>query len=112
MTNLKYLYSNEDLLFFIASLPILCSVCIVGDVGGIQMQVVPQTQFIPLPESLCLIIMDLNNNRIIATLDLIRERLAHCYGPDMQLPNDQLIYDTLGQLIRERKVFHTGEETF
>ncbi|XP_064611920.1 uncharacterized protein LOC135475891 isoform X2 [Liolophura sinensis] len=84
----------------------------IGDVGGIQMQVVPQTQFIPLPESLCLIIMDLNNNRIIATLDLIRERLAHCYGPDMQLPNDQLIYDTLGQLIRERKVFHTGSGYF
>ncbi|KAL4240185.1 Storkhead box 1 [Mactra antiquata] len=79
----------------------------IGDVNGIEMQVIPQTQFIPLPEALCLIIMDLNNNQIVATLDTVCERLKHCYQ-GLHLPSNQLVYDTLGQLIRERKVFHTG----
>ncbi|KAH3863375.1 hypothetical protein DPMN_026360, partial [Dreissena polymorpha] len=77
------------------------------DVNGIEMQVIPQTQFIPLPEALCLIIMDLNNGQIVATLDTVCERLKHCYQ-GIHLPSNQLVYETLGQLIRERKVFHTG----
>lgn len=72
------------------------------------MQVIPQTQFIPLPEALCLIIMDLNNSQIVATLDTVYERLKHSYQ-GIHLPSNQLVYDTLGQLIRERKVFHTGK---
>ncbi|KAL5018696.1 hypothetical protein ScPMuIL_004418 [Solemya velum] len=79
----------------------------IGDINGIEMQVIPQTQFIPLPEALCLIIMDLNTHQVVATLDTIREKL-HQYYKEMQAPSDQLIYDTLGNLIRERKVFHTG----
>lgn len=79
-----------------------------GDVNGIEMQVIPQTQFIPLPEALCLIIMDLNNSQIVATLDTVYERLKHSYQ-GIHLPSNQLVYDTLGQLIRERKVFHTGK---
>ncbi|KAL3877588.1 hypothetical protein ACJMK2_035284 [Sinanodonta woodiana] len=83
----------------------------IGDINGIHMQVIPQTQFIPLPEALCLIIMDLNNRQILATLDVVRERLYQWYQ-GMHLPSDQLIYDTLGALIRERKVFHTGSGYF
>lgn len=71
------------------------------------MQVIPQTQFIPLPEALCLIIMDLNNSQIVATLDTVCERLKTGYQ-ELHLPSNQHVYDTLGQLIRERKVFHTG----
>jgi hypothetical protein len=78
-----------------------------GDVNGIEMQVIPQTQFIPLPEALCLIIMDLNNSQIVATLDTVCERLKIGYQ-GLHLPSNQHVYDTLGQLIRERKVFHTG----
>ncbi|XP_045214185.2 uncharacterized protein LOC123564574 isoform X2 [Mercenaria mercenaria] len=78
-----------------------------GDVNGIEMQVIPQTQFIPLPEALCLIIMDLNNSQIVATLDTVCERLKFGYQ-GLHLPSNQHVYDTLGQLIRERKVFHTG----
>nr|KAG5710169.1 hypothetical protein BaRGS_006688 [Batillaria attramentaria] len=69
------------------------------------MQVIPQTQFIPLPDSLCLIITELNNAQQAATLDSIRARLQRWYQ-NTTLPSHQLIYDTLGQLIRERKVFH------
>ncbi|XP_052791277.1 storkhead-box protein 1-like isoform X2 [Mya arenaria] len=78
-----------------------------SDVQGIEMQVIPQTQFIPLPEALCLLILDLNNSQIVATLDTVTERLRQRYQ-GMNLPSNQLMYDTLGQLIRERKVFHTG----
>ncbi|KAK7501990.1 hypothetical protein BaRGS_00006742 [Batillaria attramentaria] len=80
----------------------------IGDVNGIEMQVIPQTQFIPLPDSLCLIITELNNAQQAATLDSIRARLQRWYQ-NTTLPSHQLIYDTLGQLIRERKVFHNGE---
>ncbi|XP_071106007.1 uncharacterized protein [Haliotis cracherodii] len=83
----------------------------IGDVNGIEMQVIPQTQFIPLPDALCLIIMDLNNRRIVATLDTIKEKLVEWYR-EMTMPNDQLIFDTLGALIRERKVFHSGTGYF
>lgn len=79
----------------------------IGDVNGIEMHVIPQSQFIPLPEALCLLIMDLNNSQVVATLDTICERLKSCYQ-GLQLPGSQHVYDTLGQLIRERKVFHTG----
>lgn len=79
----------------------------IGDVNGIEMQVIPQTQFIPLPDSLCLIITELNNSQQAATLDSIRARLQRWYQ-NTALPTHQLIYDTLGQLIRERKVFHNG----
>ena len=87
-----------------------CTACLppAGDVNGIEMQVIPQTQFIPLPDSLCLIITELNNGSQPATLDSIRARLHRCYS-NTNLPSHQLIYDTLGQLIRERKVIHNGQ---
>lgn len=72
------------------------------------MEVIPQTQFIPLSEILCMVILDLNNKQVVATLDIIQERLNQCYK-GMQIPAPPVIYDTLGTLIRERKIFHTGE---
>ncbi|KAJ8318478.1 hypothetical protein KUTeg_003569 [Tegillarca granosa] len=81
------------------------------DVNGIEMQVIPQTQFIPLPEILCLVILELNNQRVVATLNTIQERLLKCYS-ETETPNLQVLYDTLGSLIRERKVFHTGSGYF
>lgn len=72
------------------------------------MELIPQTQFIPLSEILCMVILDLNNRQVVATLDIIQERLNQCYK-GMQIPSPPVIYDTLGTLIRERKIFHTGE---
>lgn len=72
------------------------------------MQVIPQTHFIPLPDAVCSIIMDLNMRRIVATLEMVLEKLSVLYK-DMTVPSQQLVFDTLGSLIRERKVFHTGE---
>ncbi|CAL1526324.1 unnamed protein product, partial [Lymnaea stagnalis] len=83
----------------------------IGDVNGIQMQVIPQTQFMPLPDALCSIIMDLNMRRIMATLDVILEKLSQWYK-DMTVPTQQLVFDTLANLIKDRKVFHTGSGYF
>ncbi|XP_041363112.1 uncharacterized protein LOC121378839 isoform X2 [Gigantopelta aegis] len=83
----------------------------IGDVNGIEMQVIPQTQFIPLPDALCLIIMDLNNQRVVATLDTIFEKLQAWYC-GMTMPNNQLIFNTLSHLVQERKIFHTGSGYF
>ncbi|XP_061180935.1 uncharacterized protein LOC133189577 [Saccostrea echinata] len=83
----------------------------IGDVDGINMEVIPQTQFVPLSEILCMVILELNNKQVVATLDTIQERLNQCYK-GMQIPSPPLIYDTLGTLIRERKIFHTGSGYF
>lgn len=82
-------------------------IVITGDIGNITMQEVPQNHFIPLPEILCLIILDLNNKQILATVDIIQAQLKKCYQ-GTQLPSNQLVYETLHNLIQERKLFHTG----
>lgn len=60
---------------------------IVGDVGGIEMQEVPQTQFIPLPEVLCLIVSGLNRVGQPATLISIIETLQEEYT-GMTIPKE------------------------
>lgn len=68
-----------------------------------------QTQFTPLPESICIAVSALNQTNIKATLESVRDKLRLSYE-DVQLPPDQIIYDTLGTLIRERKLYHTGKQ--
>jgi hypothetical protein len=58
---------------------------IAGDIGGIEMQEVPQTQFVPLPEVLCLVISQLNRIGHPATLDTVADEIAHEY-PGMAVP--------------------------
>ncbi|XP_071129655.1 storkhead-box protein 2-like [Mytilus edulis] len=88
-----------------------CRIEKIGDIGNITMQEVPQNHFIPLPEILCLIILDLNNKQILATVDIIQAQLKKCYQ-GTQLPSNQLVYETLHNLIQERKLFHTGSGYF
>lgn len=88
-----------------------CKIEKIGDIGNITMQEVPQNHFIPLPEILCLIILDLNNKQILATVDIIQAQLKKCYQ-GTQLPSNQLVYETLHSLIQERKIFHTGSGYF
>ena len=80
-----------------------------GEVHGLSMEVLAQTQFTPLPEALCLIISELTTNTgSMASLDNILDHLrSNYYG--MQQPSEHIVYETLGSLIRERKLFHTGE---
>ena len=75
------------------------------------MQVIPQTQFTPLPDALCSVIQGLNSRRLPATLDVVLDKLE-AWHKDVTPPTQQLIFDTLAALIRDRKVFHTGELSF
>jgi hypothetical protein len=68
---------------------------------------VPQGQFTPLPDALCWVIHDLVQRKDSAhnpaTLDRILASLDD-YFPDNVRPSKDLIYVTLGKLIRDRKV--------
>lgn len=78
-----------------------------GDVGSIDMLPVPQTQFAPLSEALCKVVADLNGEQVVATTESIRARLEESF-PEMQVPCEDILHKTLGGLIRERKIYHTG----
>ncbi|ELU02255.1 hypothetical protein CAPTEDRAFT_54960, partial [Capitella teleta] len=90
----------------------------VGDVHGIMMEAIPQAHFTPLPEALCQIISDITRSACEdvnllkrlnagASLDAILDRLQESYRA-MQQPSEHIVYETLGNLMKERKIFHTG----
>ncbi|XP_077999591.1 uncharacterized protein LOC144452373 [Glandiceps talaboti] len=82
-----------------------------GDVEPIEFTPVPQSQFIPLTEVLCLIIAELNKRKYVATMEKIREKLTDCYG-DVKLPSEEILRKSFSHLIKEQKVCHTGEGYF
>jgi hypothetical protein len=69
---------------------------------------VPQTQFTPLPEALCIIISDLTKSQPAASFDAILDHMKDRYR-GLQQPKEQITYETLGSLIKDRKIYHTGE---
>lgn len=71
------------------------------------MCLIQQTQFTPLPEALCVVIHELNVEELPATLDSVQERLHDRYK-GMQSPPEEIVYETLGSLMKERKIYHTG----
>ncbi|GAB6024259.1 hypothetical protein CHUAL_008953 [Chamberlinius hualienensis] len=82
-----------------------------GDVSGLEIQVIPQTQFTPLPEALCLVVSELNLDKQTASLGVIFSCLRERFS-DMIIPNQEVVYGSLGKLIKDRKVYHTGDGYF
>lgn len=78
-----------------------------GEIPSIDMLVLNQTQFTPLPEALCIIISDLNQARALASFDIIMEKLGETYK-GLHQPSEQIVYETLDSLLNERKLYHTG----
>ena len=80
-----------------------------GFLEDVAMTVIPQTQFTPLPEVLCLVISKLTRDSATraASLEAILQELAHRYH-GMQQPSEHLVYQALGSLCSEGNVFHTG----
>ncbi|CAM1331934.1 STOX1 (predicted) [Pycnogonum litorale] len=82
-----------------------------GDVNAMDMTVLPQTQFTPLAESLCMVVGQLNSDRQMAALPSIKKSL-HKHFPEMYVPSAEILHKALGTLIKERKLYHTGDGYF
>ncbi|XP_066258108.1 storkhead-box protein 1 isoform X1 [Euwallacea similis] len=68
---------------------------------------VPQTQWTPLPEAVCAIVLKLSSQGRPAGIETIREALILAF-PHVSLPSEQTLYDTLVQLTKERKLYNTS----
>lgn len=82
-----------------------------GAVSSIGMEVIQQAPFLPLTKSLVETIASLNSSQLVATQQSIAEYLAKTYQY-VHVPKLNVIHDCLGILIKERKIYHTGNGYF
>ncbi|CRL06628.1 CLUMA_CG019448, isoform A [Clunio marinus] len=83
----------------------------VGDIDDCIVTTIQQTQFTPLTEAICDVIMDLTQRGQSATLETIKKFLSLRFA-HMQQPSNDIIYDTLVQLQQERKIYQTSKGYF
>lgn len=82
-----------------------------GDIDDCIITPIQQTQFTPLTEAICDVIMDLTSHGQSATLETIKKFLSLRFA-HMQQPSNDIIYDTLSQLQQERKIYQTSKGYF
>lgn len=91
--------------------PATYTISSVGDIDDCIVTPIQQTQFTPLTEAICDVIMDVTSRGQSATLETIKKHLAIRFS-HMQQPSNDIIYDTLVQLQQERKIYQTAKGYF
>ncbi|NXO05644.1 STOX1 protein, partial [Oriolus oriolus] len=82
-----------------------------GDVTPALMNPLSQSCSVPLAEGICWTISDMNADHVMVTQETLMEQLVKNY-PGIAVPSHNILYNTLGILIKERKIYHTGEGYF
>ena len=82
-----------------------------GDIDDCIITPISQTQFTPLTEAVCDVIMDLTSHGQSATIETTKKLLAVRFA-HMQQPSNDIVYDTLVQLQQERKIYQTAKGYF
>ncbi|NXB01062.1 STOX1 protein, partial [Cnemophilus loriae] len=82
-----------------------------GDVTPALMNPLSQSRSVPLAEGICWTISDMNAAHVMVTQETLKEQLVKNY-PGIAVPSHNTLYNILGTLIKERKIYHTGEGYF
>ncbi|NXA97003.1 STOX1 protein, partial [Melanocharis versteri] len=82
-----------------------------GDVTPAVMNPLLQSRSVPLAEGICWTISDMNADHVMVTQETLMEQLVKNY-PGIAVPSHNILYNILGTLIKERKIYHTGEGYF
>lgn len=83
----------------------------IEDIENCYGNTVTQTQWTPLPEAVCAVVLRLSRQGRPAGIETIREALIIAF-PHVSPPSEQALYDTLVQLATERKLYHTSNGYF
>ncbi|NXT98494.1 STOX1 protein, partial [Buphagus erythrorhynchus] len=82
-----------------------------GDVTPAVMNALSPSHSFPLAEGICQTISDMNADHVMVTQETLTEQLVKNY-PGIAVPSHNILYNILGTLIKERKIYHTGEGYF
>ncbi|NXO26579.1 STOX1 protein, partial [Cisticola juncidis] len=82
-----------------------------GDVTPAVMNRLSQSRSAPLAEGICRTISHMNAHHVMVTQETLVEQLLKNY-PGIAVPSHDILYNILGTLIKERKIYHTGEGYF